>query len=105
MTEDHGLSSCVQVFAHYKALAAQAETDTAYVSSLLKGAATMLPELGLPRTIDDLCGVRYLNLVGDRKAPAAQLTKLLQEQLYANAELLVTTYQVGLLPCCSTPAV
>ena len=84
----------LQVFAHYKALAAQAETDTAFVNSCHKAAGALLPELRLPRMLEDLSGLRGLDVVGDQQEPAARLTELLQQQLYDNAEYLVATYQV-----------
>ena len=87
----------LQVFAHYKALAAQAETDTAFVDSCHKGAGALLPELRLPRVLEDLAGLRGVDIMGDQQEPAAWLTELLQQQLYDNAEYLVATYQVCLL--------
>ena len=90
----------LQVFAHYKALAAQAETDTAFVNSCHKAAGTLLPELRLPRMLEDLAGLRALDVMGDQQEPAARLTELLQQQLYGNAEYLVATYQVCMCVLC-----
>ena len=47
--------------------------------------------------LEDLAGLRGLDIMGDQQEPAARLTELLQQQLYDNAEYLVATYQVCVL--------
>ena len=47
--------------------------------------------------LEDVSGLRGLDVMGDQQEPAARLTELLQQQLYDNAEYLVATYQVSIL--------
>lgn len=60
--------------------------------------------------LEDLSGLQELDFIRDQQEPGAQLTELLQQQLYDNAEYLVATYQVcilctvlGALICVSKP--